>query len=605
MRDWLRHIEVLGCFLIILLLQGCTAEEKMIVAPEDTVSQEKVRLELCLQTDYYSLPVTRAALDNENRIETVWVLVFKGTTGAATFIEAAKVEFTQPDSDPLRGWVTLKRQSSACRLLFLANPGVLDGGISQLEDLESLLHSLPDAEKTIQYISDQILLTPNLDNPQPTAPYRNPDQPLPMSRLIDVDGIGIASQIETSVSLTLERSVAKLTVRRTNDIDDSLFKMAGIVAVLNAPRQGRLYQSGTSLPDPAVNRTDYKSESPLFAAAEVVGALNNSTENNPVYLYETGEDNELSVILKCSWQGEEGHYYKIVMVDEVNVGDTDDYDYKPVYRNHEYIFTITRASGPGYSSLQAAIVSRPSNTNLDYTIQVVDTDAYEIAANNDYYLGISNSVFIVYSSAAYNELDAFTLITNCARDFPATENVIEAKNFWWIPDPPRILLTDPSDAKIPIVSGATSDPVVQPVRIGFSSEINNGADYVYLKLGNLEKEVFIRRFDAVAPQGTVISPPDLWNEFYCFSASVDENARDWIKLARGSDPGDIRNDADHLLADNGKLSIHVTENNGTNERTGIVYIVCSKRSNVNDVPDLIQHQGSVFRIKMVITQQGG
>ena len=63
--------------------------------------------------------------------------------------------------------------------------------------------------------------------------------------------------------------------------------------------------------------------------------------------------------------------------------------------------------GRGYDTVADAKLSKPSNTDLDFEITVDDSNSYEIIANNDYYLGVSNSVFIAYSPDDASTYEAF------------------------------------------------------------------------------------------------------------------------------------------------------------------------------------------------------
>ncbi|MEO4719950.1 hypothetical protein ABHZ63_26795, partial [Phocaeicola vulgatus] len=78
---------------------------------------------------------------------------------------------------------------------------------------------------------------------------------------------------------------------------------------------------------------------------------------------------------------------------------------------------IVTAKGPGYDTVEDAKASKPSNTALDYEISVDNRDSYEVVANNDFFLGVSNSVFIAYTSEGAN-FEVFKLITDCRTRFP-------------------------------------------------------------------------------------------------------------------------------------------------------------------------------------------
>ena len=58
-----------------------------------------------------------------------------------------------------------------------------------------------------------------------------------------------------------------------------------------------------------------------------------------------------------------------------------------ILRNHSYTFTIIKAKGPGYDTIEDAKASKASNVDLDYKLSVDDSYSYEMISNNDFYLG--------------------------------------------------------------------------------------------------------------------------------------------------------------------------------------------------------------------------
>ena len=122
----------------------------------------------------------------------------------------------------------------------------------------------------------------------------------------------------------------------------------------------------------------------------------------------------------------------------------------------------------------------------------------------------SNSVFIAYSPDDASTYEAFKVITDCEKAFPdartITDNMAEADN--------SFALSSPADGKLPIV--ASTSPRVTPVSVMIQSwlmysEVGQsfeGRDkvnaYITLKLGNLEKQVHIRRRAAIDAGGTIL-----------------------------------------------------------------------------------------------------
>lgn len=127
-------------------------------------------------------------------------------------------------------------------------------------------------------------------------------------------------------------------------------------------------------------------------------------------------------------------------------------------RNKLYTFTINKVHGPGFDTVADAKVSKPSNTALDYSVLVDDSNTYEIIANNDYYLGVSNSVFFAYTNETA-EYEAFRIITDCKTIFPNSNKISDERS---LADYAYRLV---SPFGISIAGAGSSDPNVTPVNV--------------------------------------------------------------------------------------------------------------------------------------------
>lgn len=597
--------------ILFLILHGCIVDETLLNSGEKPVpgGDENICFNLSVRTNSYSIPLTRTTLENETTIEKIWVLVFEGVGENAVFVDTATVHITGRAMTGMNGTVTLRRRAATCQLLFLANLPENIGNntdnntvdVSTLEKLKDQFDGLSTSEKTLKNISDNILLTSKLDGPQTTVPYRN--MALPMSRLVEMKyGIGTSSS-ENSIEVSFKRSVAKIVVERMPKAwtSNNNFWIGGIVAVMNVPNQGRIHQLDS---DELMFGSDinYLSSWPYLANAveiDINEGKKMSTENEPIYLYETGSNNTISFIIRASWQNVQ-YYYKLTMTDNEEA-------YVPL-RNYEYIFQIVKADGPGYMSIADAMASQASNTNLDYTIQVIDIDAYEVMGNNNYYLGVSNSVFIAYTTPGDEGTDydeAFKLITDCKIEFPDAKTIKDNRenvgsSFELI-----------SPVEIPVVTGSSSDPVITSVGVKVkdglmnNEGIINGDDknaYITLELGNIKKKVHIRQRPAISSAGATLyfaptdnDDPQTNNVNYnCLSGYVEDgvdNPKDWIKLLPSL--GMEREVTDSIIVEDGEIQIKIDENKGTSRR-GVVYLTTTSA--------LGENVGQ--RIKIDITQLG-
>lgn len=611
MRKVIVHIIYLSGLIFTLLMTACVDEVLLSGHPDgEATSNDKVRIEIFTRANSYNLPSTKG-LDDENTVgKTPWVLVFKGENANATFVEAVQ-------AFELIGkrYVILTKQpdNSKYQLLILANPQnqFYYGNAATGYDFETdnlTLKMIPGVT-TLSDACSNLQTVPLASPSQSVIPYSGVGESIPMSYLHLVDKIDNTTKIENSdgTSLQLTRTVAKMVI--INNASD--FELKGITAVVNVPRQGRLHNWDGSIMDNTSNLTEYRYDaiysSPLINVESLSGVQ--STEGSPIYLYESAKSNNTYIIIQGTYKNQD-YYYKMAIAGT-------DLQLMNILRNRSYTFTIAAVKGPGFSTVADAKVSQASNTVLDFTVLVDDSNSYEITANNNYYLAVSNSVFIAYTSQGGN-YEAFKLVTDCKIDFPNSRNITdnEKEIAEW-----SFSLQYPTDGKIPIVDDNVS-PHVTPVGVYVSNwlqwyeegqkdpnppyaERENA--YIILQLGNLEKRVHIRQRNAVPATGAVLKymPTNNINtavnevNYYCLSGYVedgDDDPKNWIKLLSSSEVE--REDTDNITVENGKIYIKVMPNNTNSERVGVVYLTTIKN------PYLSSGSNATQRIKIYITQSG-
>ena len=570
------YVSLIVVFL--LLLAGCEHEVILSDNPENPLA-DKVQIEIFTRTGSYELPSTKGANDESTVGMTPWVLVFKGGNAGATFVEAV-----QAFEIAGKRYVLLTKQSGACQLLILANPqdqfyygDVTTGYPFTVAGFESKLI------KNVTTLSDayaNLRTKPLTASSNTIIPYSGDGETIPMSYLIGVSGISNSTKIENSDGspLRLIRVVSKVVI--VNNASNFNFK--GITSFVNVPRQGLLHNNSGAIAGISglteLCNTGYSS--PL------VTATSQSTVNKPVYIYESPISNNTYVIIQGTYEGRD-YYYKMALVD-TNLGLLD------LERNKSYTFTIIRARGPGYDTVADAKVSKPSNTDLDYSILIDDSNTYEMMANNDYYLGVSNSIFFTYSDDNAN-YEAFRLITDCKKTFPNSNSITDESaatgGAYQVVTP----------LNIPIAGGGNPDPNITAVTVKVQNTLKNYPDaYVMLKLGNLEKLIHINQRSAIAATGETIKymPTSNTNpavrevNYYCLSGTVEGSATSWIKL-RPSVAGD-RNDTDNIIVDDGKIFIEVLPRASGSKRSGVVYLTTIDNQSSSGM--------TTQRIKINITQ---
>ena len=546
-------IKVHIIYLLVLLtfFSACSIKEEVPGEPV-TIGETKVRFELFTKAGTYGLPVSRAG-ENESVVDQQpWVLVFLGTGGTASFVEAVQAELYNGKT-----YVFLEEQAGNCQLLILANSPsrFYMNGVGYAYTADNFVNTLRGRD--LDYACRN-LLTEALIDPQYTVPYIG--QKLPMSDLVNL------SKIDASVTIPniqLKRIVGKIVVENT----DADFVLEGITVVTNVAKNSKLHNLTDALEQNigADNLVEYRKDDSYalnIVDAEEIVTGGQTTKNNPLYVYETHSlSNDTYLVIRGHYKGE-SFFYKMALVNN-------DQHVLDILRNTEYIFTITSVRGRGFISMADAKASLASNTNLDYSILVQEESSYEIVSNNEYYLGVTNSHFEIYASAASGTAYvAFSLITDCKSE-SIGERTITATS--------GLRIVSPVDGMIPVSTTLPSQVKIEMLAGFTSGEIE-------LRLGNLRKTVTVKRREQVTSSGTIIS--SFIDDGYYISAYVEDYVNhSWLKL--GPEEGEVRNDPDYIYVDNGKIKLYVEKNTSGN-REGVVYVSVGK--------------GITQRIKVYITQ---
>lgn len=544
----------------LLVFMGCEPPQ---VLDGLEVGDDKVKLELTLQANPYQLPLapqTRA--NGDDVISTIWLLVFRGNDANATFVEAVLAE-----SEGGKSYVEITRQTSACQLLALGNPQgqFYANGVAYdftKANLETVLTNMPLA------LASETLLTVPLNNPQTTLPLVS--NPIPMSGLVSMSQISFTTPIPP---INMKRAVAEVIVRNT----DAAFTFLGITTLLSTPKQTQWYNIDGLL---AYNTgssklVDYKidaSYSSDFLAAVDMGGNVQSTEDNPVRVFESDTDaNDTYLLIRGTWKGET-MYYKMRIVDSGK-------NPLNLERNTVYTLTITRVNARGFATVRDALAGKPSNTALDFVITVQDNWSYEISSNNEYYIGVSNSHFELYAPGGTTQYTAFTLVTNCNTQFVDRKHIRSLTSGLTIVAP----TSDSYGAVIPL---GTTTPL--EVKVTVTSAFKEGT--LEIHLGSIKKYITVRRRDRVAVGTTISSNFSLNASAYYASAYVEgypmtdgtgymnnstptstPNTANWLQLSPGGQA--IRNDPHHVYSDTGLIDLHVVS---ATSGTGTVYVSTGK-----------------------------
>ena len=542
---------------------------------------DQVSIELFTRLRSYDTPVSRAEALEHEVYKDPWILVFTdsgdGSAANAKFVEAAQAVIGLGN----KSYVLLKPQATKSWLLILANPQekfyANNAYDFTVDNFENLLKDKTLTDAT-SLLSAMPLSAGTMVNESPFV-----GKTLPMSYLFEATGgINTNTKIGTSdVPLELTRAVAKIVVKSTA----ADFTLSGIHSVYNLNKNTVLHNlSGT--PGNTVNAVSYIKST---TSDDFVTTSNNIAE--PIYIYEAKAEstNYTYMIIHASYKGVEG-YYKMAIVD-------DDLNHLDIKRNYEYEFTIISANSPGFSTYEDALLSKPNNMDLQYEVKITDISSYEIKANIEYYLAVSNRLCLVYDNtgSSGNQYIAFTLTANCtyADNFSNESNYIKVSNS-------AMSIVAPSPGRIPSALNSDS-PVTINVKVAFPSGSVDDSS-IDIKLGNIEQTVYVKRRSIVPKAGSVINyytsiPGGADFEYYLLSAKVDNSVNvPWITMSNSY--GFVSPDPNSILVENGIIDINVASTNVA--RNTVMYLTTIKN------PEQPQEDNKDIprRIKVFLYQSG-
>lgn len=567
------QIKTYMLFWLLLCMVSCVQEEVAPLVPAEEVDQ--VSIELFTRLRSYDTPVSRAEAEEDEVSKDPWILVFTdvggGVSDNAVFAEAAQANINVGN----KSYVLLKSQNVTSWILILANPQekFYVGNMAYDFSIDNFNNRFTG--QTLASVTSQISAIPMSTVNEPPFVGKT----LPMSYLYEATGgINVNTKIGTTdVPLELTRAVAKIVVK-SNTAD---FTLLGVHSVYNMNKNTVLHNL-SGIPETATNVLDYiksnTDEDFVFAATNIA---------DPIYVYEAEANSNTYMIIHGLYKGTE-YYYKMAIADR-------DFNYMDIKRNHEYEFTIVSANSPGFATYADALLSKPNNMDLKYEVKITDLSSYEIKANSEYFLAVSNRLCIIYddTESSGNQYIAFTLTTDCtyAHRFSDESNYLKVSNG-------AMSIVSPTPARIPSATNAnspvTTDVIVKlPAGSADKSTIN-------IKLGNIEQTVNVVRKSIIPVGGAVVNyytenagAYDF--EYYLLTAKVD-NSAPWITMKNKY--GVTSADPNSIMVEDGVIDIHVASTSIA--RNTVIYLTTIRNPNkpLEDDKDMPR------RIKAYLYQKG-
>lgn len=569
------QIKTYMLFWLLLCMVSCVQEEVASLVPAEEVDQ--VSIELFTRLRSYDTPVSRAEAEEDEVSKDPWILVFTdvggGVSDNAVFAEAAQANINVGN----KSYVLLKPQNVTSWILILANPQekFYIGNMAYDFSIDNFNNRFTG--QTLASVTSQISAIPMSTVNEPPFVGKT----LPMSYLYEATGgINVNTKIGTSdVPLELTRAVAKIVVK-SNTAD---FTLLGVHSVYNMNKNTVLHNL-SSVPETATNVLDYiKSDTDedfVFATINIA---------DPIYVYEAEANSNTYMIIHGLYKGTE-YYYKMAIADS-------DFNYMDIKRNHEYEFTIVSANSPGFATYADALLSKPNNMNLKHEVKITDLASYEIKANSEYFLAVSNRLCIIYddTESSGNQYIAFTLTTDCtyAHQFSDKSNYLKVSNG-------AMSIVSPTPARIPSAANANS-PVTTEVIVKLPAGSADKSS-INIKLGNIEQTVNVVRKSIIPVGGAVVNyytenagAYDF--EYYLLTAKVDNSANvPWITMKNKY--GVTSADPNSIMVEDGVIDIHVASTSVA--RNTVIYLTTIRNPNkpLEDDKDMPR------RIKAYLYQKG-
>lgn len=562
---------------LLFCMASCVLEKE--IYPVEPGGADQVSIELFTRLRSYDTPVSRAEALEDVVSKDPWVLVFTdagdGIADNAVFAEAAQANINVGN----KSYVLLKPRSVTSWILILANPqekfyiGNTPHDFS-IDNFKNLFTG-----QRLANVTSQISAIPlNTVNEPPFV-----GKTLPMSYLYKaIGGINVNTKIGTDdVPLELTRAVAKIVVK-SNATD---FTLSGVHSVYNLNKNTVLHNLSGSLAT-ATNTLNYVRSN---TNQDFVSATTNVAD--PIYVYETKANSSVYtyMIIRASYKGVQ-YYYKMAIADG-------SLNYMDLKRNHEYEFTIVSANSPGFATYGDAMLSKPNNMNLEYEVTITDISSYEIKANSEYFLAVSNRLCIIYddTESSGNQYMAFTLTTNCtyATQFSDKSNYLKVANG-------AMTIVSPSPARIPSALDQNS-----PVTINVIVKLPAGSDDksdINIKLGNIEQTVSIVRKPIIPAAGAIVNyytnNSGVYDfEYYLLTAKVDNSVNvPWITMKNKY--GVVSADPNSILVEDGVIDINVASTSSA--RNQVIYLTTIQNPDESQEDD----KDMPRRIKVYLYQRG-
>lgn len=425
---------------------------------------------------------TRATTDKtheEQRIHSVWVAVFESTatdivsTDRLLQLQQGAVN-TESADVYTHTFVDLDQYPSACRLRVVAN--ISENMRNEIGNLVTLAQAIASGGTAttwgdiegLEFDLNELYVNGNA----PGGEDSNLNYPLPMtSPFMSLTEISATTTV--GLIANLENSFARIDVNSTSVASNFVLKGA---LLLNGSKT-RPLRADSHLEVNSGGVIEY-SQTPAMASSLVSpiylfpnkGALPGNVDgSNPTDIIIHGEYTTSGV----KYEG----YYKVrIRYDKEG---RELYDINP---NTLYSVNIKTVKGPGYASESDAKANEPHN--MDYNVEVADAISQDvIIANGEYYLGVSNSEYILFADNAYG-VTATTLSYNAPSTVGQMPELSLEGAGMALRASEGVTLVNSQKATLPVGNGVIQ---TYDIKVDMAESATTGK--LIVRVGNLLKEI--------------------------------------------------------------------------------------------------------------------
>jgi hypothetical protein len=357
--------------------------------------------------------------------------------------------------------------------------------------------------------------------------------PLPMSSTINYSNEPIGDL--TALTLDLKHIYARITVNAVN-VENSNYELvnAQLLAGINIASYNQDFTPIAS--DPIIKYIEYQVTN---AVDKIPSDLANHV--SPIYLFPNNtNDVHTDIVVGGKYTDEQGKthlgYHKIRIQYTNHLKELN----HAIYRNMIYNINILSVKSAGYRTFEQAKNSQPTNTELDYVIDVSDGVSQDFVVNNGaYYMGFSNSELIIYDDKALQDVTATTL-------FYALNTEIT--------NPAALPVMTPTDVTVTggiVLKNTSYHPNVKnDIIIDLDKKFTAGS--ISFHLGNLAHKVNIERRKTLPPLQQFVTN-EIKSSFFDFASTDYVYAKfiqkpEWIYFSENLTANSIESDNGIALA---------------------------------------------------------